>query len=88
MGKGSPEFRERGVNYPVSIRRLMKPGSLQPSTGRCAFCTDSTITFLDSPFPYLTFDIIIGLVQTGTEGKGSPEFRHIYIFILLALFGA
>ena len=81
MGKGSPEFP------PIFIFRLiscsMKPSSLQPRTGKYAFCTDIRITFLGSPFPHLPFDIIIALVQTRNRGKKRPKFPQISIIGLV-----
>ena len=67
MEKGRPEFPQISIFSPV--RRCMKPGSLQPGTWKCAFCTDTGITFLGSPFPQLPFDMIIALEQTRYPGK-------------------
>ena len=70
MGKGRPEFPQISILGPV--RRCIKPGSLQPHTEKCAFCTDVRITFLGSPFPQLPFDITIALVQIRYRGERKP----------------
>ena len=76
MGNGSLEFPQISIFGP--IRRSMNPGSFQPHTRKCAFCTDIRITFLVSLFPQLPFDVNIAMVQT--VWKGSTKFLHIFIF--------
>ena len=51
---------------------LHEPCSLQPRTGKCAFCTEIRITFFSSGFPQLPFDTIIALVQTQYRGERKP----------------
>ena len=70
-GKGRPEFPQISTLGPVC--RCMKPGSYQPRTGKCAFCTNTRITCLGSPFPQLTFDIIVALVHTRYRGERKPR---------------
>ena len=69
--KWCPEFSQISIFGPV--RHCMKPGSLQPHTGKSAFCTDSRITFLGSPFPQLPFYIMITFVQTRYRGKKKRQ---------------
>ena len=45
-GKKAPNFFKFPYSALVIVRRCMKPGSLLSRTGKCAFCTDTTITFL------------------------------------------
>ena len=60
-------------NFNCPIQRCLKVGSLMPRTGMCAFCTDTRITFLGSPFPQLPFDMIITLVQIRCRGEMKPR---------------
>ena len=69
--KRSREFPQISIFGPV--RRCMKSGTLQPRTGKCAFCTDIRITILGSPFSQLPFDMIIALVQTRYRAKKKPR---------------
>ena len=50
----------------------IKPGSLPPLIGKCAFCTDTKLTLLGSPFPQLPIDTIITLLQTRYRGERKP----------------
>ena len=87
-GKRSPEFPQISIFGPV--RRCMKPGSLRPHTGKCAFCTDTPITFLGSPFPQLPFGITIAMVQTPYRRKKKPRISsnfHIQPILSLHEYG-
>ena len=72
--KGSPEFPQ--ICSDGTIRRYMKPGSLQTRTEKWAFCTKTRITFLGSPFPKLPL-YRLHWCKHGSSAKGSPEFPQI-----------
>ena len=62
MGIGRAEVSHISILGP--ILPCMKQGILLPRSGKYGVCTDMGNTFLDSPCPWLPFDITITLVQT------------------------
>ena len=74
---GSPEFAQ--ISIDAVIRRCKRRCGLQARSGRCAFCTNSRLTFIGSPYPYLPFHMHLTLVQASYRATGSPEFAQISI---------
>ena len=62
MGIGRDEVSHVSILGP--ILPPMKLGILLPRSGKYGVCTDMGNTFLDSPCPWLSFDITIALVPT------------------------
>ena len=67
MAKGRPENLQLSVLGTIALH--VGRGSLQARTGKSGFCTIKRNTFLDSPYPWLPFDINIALVQTRYHGE-------------------
>ena len=66
-----PELSQISIVGP--LRPCLNPGSWKVRNGLCVYCTDKVITFLTSPYPYLSFDINIALVQTRYHGDIWPR---------------
>ena len=73
--RGSPECAQ--IPFDGPIRNCSRRSTLWARLRRYAFCTDSGITFLGSPFPYLPFHMHFPLVETLYRARGSPECAHI-----------
>ena len=77
MAIGSLELKQ--ISIDGTIRLCLVRGRLEALTGLWAICTRARIIFLGSPFPYLPFDMHIGLVQNGTMAINSLELTQISI---------
>ena len=73
--RGSPECAQ--ILFDGPIRNCSRRSTLWARLRRYAFCTDSGITFLGSPFPYLPFHMHFPLVETLYRARGSPECARI-----------